>query len=200
MVSKSLINCHARGVDSVLFDDNAGSRIRLFIANEGHELWKNRFAGTEKLSTAFHPHHCDITLVHVYGSHLTNIQVDVIDDHPEFVSKRNHFLYTEFDYQSQITTGKCRFKEIATRNLRLLSETNLDEDNESVFLKSTDIHTIYVPKKCVCAWLVMEGKSNPNYKSLCYSNASLNKIKTTGMYKPMPKEYLLNTLSNIFGI
>lgn len=33
MLAKSLRDCHARGVDSILFDDTPQARIRLFIAN-----------------------------------------------------------------------------------------------------------------------------------------------------------------------
>jgi hypothetical protein len=96
ILQKSLINCHARGVDSILLDDTPGRRTRVFVARNTHELWKNIPFGIDlnlkagsdfipdswneeadyaenkdsnkpQLSVAIHPHHCDIELRIIKG-------------------------------------------------------------------------------------------------------------------------------------
>ena len=67
IASKSLINCHTVGVDSVVFDDTPGKVVRAFIANENHNLYLNSPWSYGPLSVALHAHHCEVTLKRIFG-------------------------------------------------------------------------------------------------------------------------------------
>lgn len=70
IVAKSFLHCHVRNVHSIMFMDTPEKTIRLYIADLRNELFYNYPDNykMKQMTTAFHPHHCDLTLHCVKGS------------------------------------------------------------------------------------------------------------------------------------
>ena len=72
ILEKSIIDCHCKGVHSLLFVDSPEHTIRMYYAEKGSDLKFNfpeYYQG--KQSIAFHPHHCSLTL-HVLAGEIWN--------------------------------------------------------------------------------------------------------------------------------
>src|SRR5688500_12968780 len=98
MASKSLRDCHAVGVDSIVFQ--VEPTVRAFFCNENHNFWRN--VPGEKLSIAIHPHHCDITLVPIFGTmyNVVAIAAGVTGE------------YRAFKFESPIKNESGRFVDL----------------------------------------------------------------------------------------
>lgn len=184
VLSKSLLNCHVKGLHSIMLLDSPGKTIRLYITDEDHEL------NHDALNVGYHPHHCDLTLKVVHGT-LTNIQVQESD------FKRLNFSIDKYLYKSKISKGEMKFDHIGSVYLQHL-ETNILKMGSSLFMHASDIHTVSVDKGKKCAWLVFEGKEDKNYVPYCYSNSDLNNINDSGLYiKPNNMDQIMDILNII---
>jgi hypothetical protein len=195
MASKSLRNCHARGVDSILFDDTPGARIRLFVAHRNHELWKNSpmAQGNNEMSVGYHPHHCDLTL-HVVQGVIANITAT------KHVMSFGRVNVNRYLYKSQIANGECRFELEQEKALLYVDGMRvLTLADSTLFMPAQQIHTIAVDSNCPAAWFVYEGKEDPEYKPICYSNQDLTRFNAEGMYQPMDASYMCELLRSVFG-
>src|SRR6478752_10393471 len=80
IVNKSLLHCHCKGLHSIMLLESPGKTIRLFISTPQSEMYKNlpetfnyeKATGeslfhSKKMSIAFHPHHCNVTLHVING-------------------------------------------------------------------------------------------------------------------------------------
>lgn len=188
IASKSLINCHTVGVDSVVFDDTPGKVVRAFIANENHNLYRNSPWSLETLSVALHAHHCDITLKRIFGEVWNITPVGALS------GKR----YASYKYQSTITTGHGSFirgdegEDILVR----LKETQL---KRTMNLPAAQVHSIVVLRGKTAAWWVYEGTEDPNYNGMCWSDDDLSNFDFAPLYKPMSVDYLKGVL-NMIGL
>lgn len=203
ILRKSLRNCHCYGVDSILLDDTPGARIRIFHATEFHHLWKNYFRSGEKMSVAFHPHHCDLTLWGIKGN-IINIQVEPTGGDPLPWSRLSGWdittepIFRKFEYQSKILSGNAGFKPLGFQRLKAHSTTNIGPGSY-LEMKAQDLHTIFVHRGESATWAVYEGKEDPNYQSVCYSNIELDKEAIPEvLYQPMGERYLMDSLQQIF--
>ncbi len=184
IAGRSLINCHVEGVDSILFDDTPGRRVRVFIANKGHQLWRNTITNPSDFSVALHPHHCGVLLVPIYGT-IYNILAK-----PDFGGE----AFNVWAYQSQITTGAGRFINAGfTRSLRLSGE-RLYSQRE---MTASEIHSMWVPREQAAAWFVYEGADDPAYMPLAYLNAELDKLDFGNLYQPMSIGWLEEKLEEL---
>lgn len=180
IASKSFRNCHAEGVDSLLFDDTPGARVRAFICRREHTLWRNRLADNREVpfSVGLHPHHCDITLDLIFGNAFNIVEV--------FHGGWRTSL-REFNYQSAITGEQGRFIETGSvRMVRLVSERLTRGCPFS--MRAADLHTIFVPKDEEAAWFVYEGADDPEYKARAYSDDDLTALDFSQLYQPMSVE------------
>lgn len=182
IAGRSLINCHCVGLDSVMLVDLPESRIRMFYANKHHELWRN--SGFDDMSVALHSHHCDVKLVPI-TENVYNITQEVAGSHVKL---------REFIYQSPITKGTGSFKPTgANLETHLVSQQLL----WPIDMIARERHTVFVPKEQEAAWFVMEGREDPLYEPLCYSNVDLEKFDFTPLYQPMSLEYLESILRSL---
>ena len=200
MLAKSLANCHTKNVDSILFDDTPGARIRMFIAHENHDLWKNRFRGHNELSVAFHSHHCDLTILPVLGE-FCNMQVSTEKDRN--ADSWSTWNLNAFKYKSKINADECKFNNLGQKTIYYLDELWYANAvnchcNNYLELKANQIHSICAQKGKAAAWVCYEGKDDPNYDAICYSNADLTKFDDSELYKLMDKNYLYNTLNKVY--
>lgn len=191
ILSKSLMNCHAIGLHSIMLLESPGKTIRLFIAMPYHELWKNLPADFDenRMSIGFHPHHCNITL-HCIMGRFHNWTV-----------KENVWGYSvkKFEYKSKINGGEFGVTPIGFPLINSTSQRWVYE-NEVVSMRANEIHTVGVEKGKVAAWFVYEGKEDPSYKPYLYSNHDIDKEGKKDLYQKMPfidVEYLL-TKAGIF--
>lgn len=164
-------NCHVRGLWSVMLHDEFANRVRLFFADEDHELWLNDKSPHVHNSVGFHAHHCDVTLVRV-GGFVANVVCD------GFTPSENGYFFA-CEYRSAIVDGFSVLKpregryDIVNMKHRFLTE-------RGDFMKSSDLHTVWVERGKRAAWLVFEGVEDPNYKSIMYTNNPT--FDPTGLY------------------
>jgi hypothetical protein len=195
IVERSLLNCHAEGLHSIMLLEKPEETIRLFVADKNHVLWKNNFinAGeylSEEMSVGFHPHHCNVTLFPVKGMFANWIV--------EENNSEGDIEAIKYAYQSEITGGEIGFKFLHLCRLKTLSF----EFHSSVLsplgvpMKAREKHTVFVPKGKPAAWIVFEGAEDTNYQSVCYSNGDLTKKeKFAGLYQKPNASQIENVLS-----
>lgn len=180
LAAKSIVNCHAMGVDSLVMADPYGSKMaRVFIAHKDHELWRN-LPGESIMSVGYHAHHCDVLLKPIYGA-VFNLLV-----RPSELRLSPKGCYREFMYQSPITGEKGTF--VATGNRCEFSPWIVRLSKKTIEMKAKEVHTIYVPRGEEAAWYVFEGAEDPIYTPLTWSNANLEKFDFKPLYQPMTVE------------
>jgi hypothetical protein len=185
----SLINCHAVGMDSIVFKESS-PMIRAFVCRPEHTLWRNDVPILPSwreplLSVALHQHRQDITMVPVRGQIFNVFMAQ---------SGKGGELYG-YDYDSKILSGKGGFRRIHGAFSPALEIERLEVP---LFLRGTTFHTVYVPRGETAAWLICEGDPNDRYSSACYTNdPKLDEADFSDLYKPMTGSRLLEDLEII---
>jgi hypothetical protein len=186
IAKNSLVNCHVFGMESVMFDNTPGKRVRAFICRADHEMWRNIDSEPAPLSIAIHSHHCDIELSRIFGESYNVIPVL----NPEGK------LYHAFSYESAITGGGCKFvKGEANQRHYVLQYFGLAK--KPWFMAASELHTWYVPAGHTAAWLVREFREDPLYTGITWSDADLENFDASPLYKPMSVEYLKELLDKM---
>lgn len=187
LAAKSIVNCHAHGVDSLVLEHPGlhgaprGSALaRVFIAHRDHELWRN-LPGENIMSVGYHAHHCDLRLVPIYGC-IYNLSVK-----PEELRISPKGRYREFMYESPITAEDRQGAFVATGN-RYEFAPWIHRLSKAIDMPAKEVHTIYVPRGEEAAWYVFEGAEDDLYTPLTWSNADLEKFNFTPLYQPMTVE------------
>lgn len=177
----ALADCHAKGVMSIWL----GKNMRMFVADQHHELWRNATNGSVKMVTGFHPHRCDITLIPLFGDVL-NICCESMDGCHSY---RDALFACK--YGSQIIEGKgslevtCMVQYVPVG----LKATLLRQPIE---MRAKKLHTIAVPRNSPAAWIVKEGDVDPSYSPICYTNNL--EFDATDMYRPMDEQQVRDTI------
>lgn len=190
VLRRSLLHCHATNLHSIMLLEAPGKTIRLFIAEPGHELgWNHPVLFRKKQSIGFHAHHCDLTLIPIFG--------EVLNWEVARIRNRDSFKVKEFKYQSKITHGKIGFERLGDDLLTTVRF--LPIPRSGVFMHSVDLHTVFVPEGQWAAWLVLEGKENFTHENHVLSTEDLDFQSFDHLYKPMD-EAKLNQLLNAFEL
>lgn len=183
IAAMSLVNCHAVGVDSVLFDDTPGARLRAFIAQPTHDLWRNYGFHGRTLSVGLHPHHCYVVLSPIFG------EIWNVTPAPSVKGKR----YAAFKFDSPINGKSGQFVPVGSEDM-----TNVRLGREilqrPILMAAREIHTVYVPHGSTAAWYVREGDEDPSFSGLCWSDDDLTQFDFAPLYKPMSVDYLTGVL------
>lgn len=183
-----LWNCHVMGLTSIMLHDEPGNRIRLFLTQHDHQLWREADMGNPNMTLAIHPHHCDVTLVRVFGT--------VRNDIYRLRQRENGPLH-ECRYQSAILTGTGRLVPTGDRYVVTDVRHEYITSRYGREMLAHQMHSIYVPKGQMACWLVIEGKENPDYEPVCYTaNPAFD---SAGMYLPMSKSQITDTLTTILS-
>jgi len=174
IVSKSLLNCHCKGLHSVMLLESPGKTIRLYVADKDHELWKNGLEGiqSKQMTIGYHAHHCNITIECVQGEVVNDEIIEHID---------GNWLFDKYMYQSAIRNGKGGFEKLGKSTFKQGALKVLKKDR-SAYLPAQSIHTVFVNRGCDAAWLVYEGLENDNYVPYCYSTKELESETFDGLY------------------
>lgn len=185
IAKNSLRNCHVVGMDSVVFDNTPGRRVRAYLTQEYHELWRNQ--ENQILSLAIHPHHCDLEIEQIQGEPQQVIPVKHPAGRP----------YHKWTYRSEITQGNGGFVKDGEDTAWFVLERYALKPRAPWFMHAKDIHSFYVPREDEAAWMVREFKEDETYDSFVWSNADLTKFNTTGLYLPMSVPYLVKCLRRL---
>lgn len=196
-LSKSLKNCHAFGVHSVMLNPCADGKLRrIFVARDWHQLWKNKLHREQPfydLSVGIHPHHCDIRITGLKGT-MFNHRFSL------FNVKNNgrSYYWKKYEYVSPIVTPHGSFN-CAGGDYLSAAEPEAIEPGVSIDMKASDMHTVYVEPRKQSAWLIEEGEEDPDFKAICYSNDRLEFFNFYGMYLAMSPETLLSIVDFLEG-
>ena len=187
IVSKSIFNCHCKGLHSIMLLDAPEKTIRLYIAKKGNDMYRNNYIDDmlprDDMSIGFHSHNCNLTLECIKGE-FHNWLVKEVD----FNTKG--FNIDKWEYRSHIITGNMGFEHIDISRLETISYNHIKK-GESVFLNAKDIHTVACNPLETSAWLVYEGKKDIDYKSYNWSINNLSKVNSDGLYvKPSYNEII----------
>jgi hypothetical protein len=183
LLEKSLMNCHCRGLDSIVIKDKPGM-VRMFIARPDHQLHMNQRNG-HQWSVAMHRHHCDITIHPIVGE-IYQLQFGTGVD-AELVGLRT------YDYESPIGSGKPgHFRTIDSS--RIPMAVTAQRLTGPTTLSAEFMHTIYVPYGQVAAWYIWEGTEKPNYSPIVYSPRDLSDFDFSELDQPMTLERLTQDL------
>lgn len=190
LTGKSFLHCHVRNVHSIMLMDNPEWVVRLYIADTGNELFYNYKDNykMKKMTTAFHPHHSDLTLYCIKGMFMNWLVKESAEG----------FSANKYLYHSQITEGQAKFEPLGETKLETV-KNELVTEGESIILKASDIHTIGCAPDKVTAWFVFEGKEDKDYKPYCWSNDNLTGEKLHGFYQK-PSQYDVEKLLTLVGL
>ncbi len=178
ILKKSFLNCHVKGLHSIMLLECPGKTIRLFIAEKDHELYKNDTGLRKPMSLGFHPHHCDLTL-HCVKGEFTNIEVQESE-----IPLENSMPIDKYLYQSQILKEKIGFQLVKKTWVQYYAMMPVAADYQNFyFMKANTLHTVAVQKNKFAAWLVYEGKKDKKYKPYCFSNVDLTKETYENFYQ-----------------
>lgn len=166
------LNCHARGVHSIVLGKKNGRLRRVFIAEKNHTLWRNTPTG-DALSVGFHPHHCNLK-IKVLSGQIVNLSL---------TSGSARSLAT-YRYQSAIHGGTPEFLYVLPAAPYGIEELSIVEGGE-LELPAEVFHTVWVAEGESAVWLIEEGEADPYYLPIALSDDDLNVFDWTGMYQPM---------------
>jgi len=172
ILAKSLLNCHAMGVHSLMLIDQPGQRVRLFYAHYGHNLDENHYKA-DFFTVALHPHHCELTLVPLFGDIW---QITMHLEHSAWLQPRT---LNQYRYDSAVTGGTGTFTETDASVPCFLGMHRLQQDE---YMPAMRHHTMAV-RSGNAAWMVLEGQDDGQYAPYCYNT----RIPTThpAMYGKM---------------
>lgn len=170
----SYLDCHVKGLHSLLLVDAPGSVIRMFITTPDHDMGRNfDLRRPRGLSLAFHSHDADLTL-HVIRGQIWNIGFEPYEYGTPL---------REFRYDSKIRNdGAGGFKATGTVG-RFDTLRGLITTGESLFMRADEYHTVSVLEGERAAWFVYEGAKDPKYQPIVYSNADLETFSPDGLYR-----------------
>jgi hypothetical protein len=169
---KNLLDCHVKGMHSFPISLENGLYRRVFYASENHHLWE-----VEPLALAIHPHHVDIKITVLDGI-LYNKIYSKDAEGEEFMS---------FKWNSHILNGNGGFERVGSEKLQLERIDTL-KVGDYVTMPSCELHTVYVEKGKMSAWLVEETIPTCGYFPINYSNTNLEKWTPRGLYTEVGDE------------
>lgn len=187
ILAASLINCHAVGMDSIVFKESS-PMIRAFVARPDHTLWRNTSHMDRQFSVAIHQHRQDITMVPIFGE-ICNV----------FFAggNRDCFLYS-YEYDSKILDGKGGFRSVPEE---ITVGLKMEPLRVPKFLRGEVFHSVYLPQGQTAAWLICEGAPNEKYDSCCFTNdKELQKADFSMLYQPMTQARLDEDIALLAGL
>lgn len=193
IVRKSILNCHTMGLHSIMLMESPEKTIRVFIAEECHELWKNIPNTYWPMSVGFHNHHCDISLEVIKGG-ISNWQVE----EPSADCTQIVMSLKKHEYHSYINGWKGGFSMLGESKLVTSTREDMYSANRPfVNMAANRLHTVSVEKGKSAAWFVYEGKENRDYIPVCHSNVDLTSHTNEGLYIKPTEEKVLEILRSI---
>lgn len=173
-VRNVLMDCHVKGVCSMVLHDEPGNRVRMFFASKDHNLAANSLLNSQPMTIAAHPHHSDVTFVGIFGSTYNHIVRMV---------PHAYGTHTKCIYHSGVVGRGCL--EPTDEKFLLQWERTTEFCSAGESLRAAEVHTLSVDAGKDSAWLVLEGRPDPGYRSVCYTNNT--EFDPTGLYQSKPE-------------
>jgi hypothetical protein len=163
MVANTIFNCHVKGLHSIMLSKSDGRTMRMYIAERNHELYKNSAATwyLGNMTLGFHPHEYALTLVGLLGV-VTNWRVE-LNKYPV------GFKANRFHYSSKLRGEEPGFERMGEAHL-LTEGLDILRKDDVTHMRPEQLHTVYVDKGQVGAWLILEHGRDEGYDSILYSN------------------------------
>lgn len=181
IAAKSFLDCHVRGVHSLMLLDTPEHRVRLFVATRYHELWRNNSLTLRAL--AAHPHHCNITL-HCVKGEFFNFNYDLAA----------HGTFDAYRYQSGILHGMGGFVPAPEELPAVFVSSQRVQEGEAIALPASTIHSVAIKQHQPAAWFVYEGKEDSEYSSLSYSDQPLERTVFGDLYGKVTEAHVIELL------
>ncbi len=188
IVKRSLGNCHCKGVNSIVLCEEEEGMVRLFVTDKNHDLHtpSNDFSKMEA-PVAFHPHHCAITLMQVYGD-MVNWTIGHDCDGVEMM---------KFRYKSGLNKDNdASFDPLNVEKMKTIEMLPLLE-GDSCHMCPFDINTVFVPRRNTSAWFVFEGYEDKDYVPDCYSVYDIASTDYSELYTPMTEGKIRKLLRGV---
>ena len=182
IAERSLMDCHAIGVDSLVLSE--APMVRMFVTRENHTLWRN--AHSHPMSVGFHNHRTDLRLTSLSGT-VYNITATPDDSG---VPLRG------FTWESAIRGGSGEFRDAGHSMGFAFASANL---LWPVSQRAHVLHTVYVPRGEIAAWIVEEADEDPYYEAFCYSNADLAAFDSGSLYRSMSADVAKEHMRHVPG-
>lgn len=180
IAENSLSDCHVRGLNSIMFLNKQGQRIRLFITDPEHHLHTIH-------AVAFHTHRYDIT-IEVLSGELRNVCREFVPD-----SLGSHKRYT---YRSCILDGAGSFDLTSDEPYGYFTiDDKIIRPGHELFLEYHKRHTVVVPENMVTAWLIYESTEDPEYLPIVYSDSNIQNLDLSKLYNPISREKIEHLLN-----
>lgn len=147
----SRLNCHIKGLHSIVLENNEGKLTRLFITTPKHHMWKNKDVNLS-LALGVHSHRYHLQLIEVHGEAM-----NIIYNHcnPEFGTEVDEYRFYSCDDVKYL--GKAYLREYMS--VPIINE----------YMNSNELHTVNVRKGETASWLVIEGTEYKD-STLLYTN------------------------------
>jgi len=158
ILMKSVVNCHALHVSSIVLKSRNECLTRMFLAWPGHELYKNGW-NSAKLLVGIHNHRYDLTLTPFTGAVENRIY--------EISNPSAGRLFDEYAFVSGVDSGAFQATKIGTEFLRHQRSEML---TKPVTMQSDEFHT--VAAWGASAWLVEEGPAKTDTTRL-FTNSTV---------------------------
>lgn len=186
----SFMNCHAKGLHSIMLMNKPGGRIRLFVTSKDHEMWRN---DPERLdvpfSIGFHQHRTDLVLETIKGVFMNTLMFR----QPSWDSGPQIAKLDRYDYSSEIVDGKIDFRW-ADRESVFIEPLKAVFVGQWIRLPAQHYHTVCVPRGMVSAWLVYESDEWDGYIPQTFTNAPLENFAGDGLYQRATFAQVADTL------
>jgi hypothetical protein len=147
----SRMNCHIKGLHSIVLKNESGRLTRLFLCTPNHEMWKNIDIGLV-LNLGVHNHRYDLTLSAVHGEAKNIVYLQA---NPAYGVKTK--VYRFHDKDNVVYLGNDWIREYSSIPIT------------KVHMNRTELHTVYVNRYETASWLVEEGEEVKD-STLLYTN------------------------------
>lgn len=188
MLDNSYLDCHVKGLHSIMLYNTPGKVIRMYVTSREHNLWQHTTVGCMQIpnNLAFHPHRYNLTLMCVAGkiSHIT------------LKNGKGGYNLPMYRYSSALADGSCGF--VNTETMRPFTpEYRWLLPGRHISLHATCVHSLLVPQGTVAAWMIMEGAENPEYEPVAFTTMPLEEFKPEGFYRKMTEKDMAEILESI---
>lgn len=191
ILNRSLLDCHAKGLHSIMLSDTPRNRIRLYVSMPDSDITTVKpMEDFQSPPISYHPHHCNLTLSCVSGT-LFNNRIA-----PTWADDVDAFEIDRYKYKSKINTGDIRFEYggIAYMEHAAYHQVNA---GQSLWMHAADVHTVLTWSGQLTAWFVFEGNEDPEYAPYAYSNRDLANQDFSGLYNKPSEEDVYELLKSV---
>lgn len=188
MLQKSFLNCHVRGLHSIVFDEEKDGRLtRMFIHEPGGDL------SIGSSSVAAHCHRRDLKFTMLSGI-LQNLVVEQGDYEIPHAKV--------YDWQTPIGNPRGgHFTRLPGTVSPLIAEkSNAYVKGQTFSLRGYERHTVRCIGRGHTAWLIEEGDLNPNYDSTVWSFQDLENWNSEGLYQKFTSLKQIKDLIGLAGL